>query len=163
MGYLETLNFDASQVEPDKGRDPLPEGTYLCMVEKAEEKPTSKPGGLQLVIVMRVLEGEHAKRQIWHRINLQNANAQCVQIGRAQLSSFCRATGVMTPKAPHEFANRTLRVTVRVAQRADGKGMTNEVAKVEPAGSAVAGLVQNGSSAASQPSAPAAAPWARSA
>lgn len=169
MGYLESMGFDANTVEPDKGREPLPEGEYLCMVEKAEEKNVSNNTGVQLVVELRVLEGPQAKRKIWHRINLQNKSAKCVEIGRAQLSSFCRATGIMTPRAVHEFANRTLRVRVKVAQRSDGKGLTNEVVKVDPAGSAVAGLVQNGTSAPSQPTpagagagaASGAPPWAR--
>lgn len=163
MSMLESLNFDASQVEPSTGFDPLPEGSYLVMVTKAEEKPTKSGSGVQLVLELRVLEGKYAKRTLFHRINLTNPNAECVKIGRAELSAVCRALGVMTPKAAFEFCNRQCKVSVKVAQRSDGKGLTNEVHKWE-AVAAIAGLVQDGSSKISQPEKTevnTAAPWAK--
>lgn len=162
MSVLGSMNFNASEVEPATGFEPIPEGTYTLMVDKAEEKPT-RNGGVQLVLQLRVVEGKYAKRTLFHRINLQHPTSpKCVEIGRAQLSGFCRATGVMTPRLPHEFANRTCIAHVTVAQRGDGKGLTNEIAKFEPTGSAVQGLVQDGSSKNSQPAA-GPAPWAKTA
>jgi hypothetical protein len=162
MSTLESLNFNAAQVEPSTGFDPLPEGSYLVMVAKAEEKPTKSGAGVQLVMELRVLDGKYAKRTLFHRINLTNPNTTCVQIGRAELSAVCRALGVMTPKAAFEFCNRQARVSVKIAQRSDGKGLTNEIHKWE-AVAAVAGLVQDGSSKISQPekAQTAAAPWAK--
>lgn len=162
MNTLESMGFDASKVEPSTGFDPLPEGTYLVMVNKAEEKPTKSGTGVQLVVELRVLEGKYAKRTLYHRINLQNPSQKCVEIGRAELSAFCRATGIITPKNAFDFANRTCQVSVKVAQRSDGKGLTNEISKWE-AVAAVAGLVQDGTSKPSQPekAQAQAAPWAK--
>lgn len=159
MSYLEGMNFNAAEVEPATGFDPLPEGSYLVMVQKCEEKPTKKGDGMQMVIKLRVLDGKYAKRTLFSRINLQNPSAKCVEIGRAELSAFCRATGVMTPKKAFEFCNRTCRVKVAVAERGDGKGLTNEITKWEPVGSVVEGLVTDGTSKGSQPEKAQAAPW----
>ncbi len=164
MNTLGSLNFNAAEVEPSTGFEPLPEGTYLVMVQKCEEKPTKKGDGVQMVVELRVLDGKYAKRTLFSRINLQNPSTKCVEIGRAELSALCRATGVMTPKNAFEFCNRTCQVKVAVAERGDGKGLTNEITKWEAVGSAVAGLVTEGTSKASQPApaaATAAAPWAK--
>jgi hypothetical protein len=161
------MNFDAKTVEPSTGFDPIPDGEYLVMVEKAEEKPTKAEGGEQLVLQLKVIEGKYAKRVIFARINLQNKSAKCVEIGRAELSAFCRATGVLTPKAAFEFANRLLKVAVKVVKRQDNGELSNQVTKYMPSGSGVAGLVTDGTSKASQPvqsaspAAPAPAPWAK--
>ncbi len=153
------MNFDAATVEPSAGFEPLPEGSYLVMVIKAEEKTTKSGTGVQLVVEMRVLEGPRAGRNIYSRINIQNASPKCTEIGRGELSALCRATGILTPKNAFEFCNKTLVIDVKVAQRSDGKGMTNEVSRFKPAPNATVGLVQNGTSAPSQPAAT--APWAK--
>jgi len=161
MSQLENMNFNAAEVEPSTGFEPLPEGTYPVMISDAKEKPTKSGTGVQLMLELRVLEGKYAKRTLFHRINLQNASAKCVEIGRAELSAMCRAVGILTPKAAHEFANRTAQVAVVVAQRSDGKGLTNEIKSWKPMG-AVAGLVVDGSSKASQPDMTLKnAPWAK--
>lgn len=165
---LSSLGFNANDVDPSVGFEPLPEGLYTCMVQKAEEKKTRDGKGVYLNLELIVIEGPKRERKLWHRINIQNPNEQCVKIGRGELSAFCRAVGLMTPKFAHEFANRTLRVGVKVEPRNDGKGLQNVVNKFESLGSSIAGLVQNGTSAPSQPSgsqpapAPAgAAPWTK--
>lgn len=164
---LGSINFDASAVDPSTPFEPLPDGQYTVMIVKAEEKKTKKGDGEQLVLEMRVADGKYAKRTLYFRINISNPSPQCVSIGRAELSAVCRAIGLMTPRAPHEFCNRLCKVTVKVAQRSDGKGLTNDITKWEPTGSAVAGLVVDGSSKASQPVQPAAtqpagaAPWVK--
>jgi len=127
--------FDANKVEPENGFEPLPDGAYPCMIVKCEEKPTKTPGGVQLVVEFRVADGKYAKRTVFHRINLENANAQAVQIGQGQLSALCRATGIMTPKAAHEFCNKVVRVTVKVVpDTRPGGGLQNKVVKVESMG-----------------------------
>ena len=161
---IASLNFDASKVEPATGFDPIPEGEYLVMVEKAEEKKTKDQTGEMLVLQLKVLEGKYAKRVVFARINLTNKSQKCTEIGRAQLSAFCRAVGVLTPKAAFEFANRTLKVKVAVVARQDNGQLSNEVKEFKPATSAVAGLVADGSSKVSQPApAASAAPWAKQA
>ncbi len=160
MGVLDQMNFNASEVEPATGFKPLPNGEYQVIVDKAEEKPTKRGDGVQMVATLRVVDGQYANRTLFYRINLANPNPKCVEIGRAELSALCRATGVMTPRGVHEFANRLCRVVVTVAERGDGKGLTNEIAKFLPTGGQVAGAVVDGSSKAAQPSA-GPAPWAK--
>jgi hypothetical protein len=159
--FFKRNSFDSDQVQPDNGFDPLPDGTYPCMVETVEEKET-KPGaggkpGLQLVVKFKVVGDKFAGRVIFHRINLENANAQAVTIGRGQLSALCKACGIRTPKGPHEFCNKTLRVGVKVVpdNRTPG-ALQNKVMKVEPMTTAApAASVPQG-----EPVTAGASPWA---
>jgi hypothetical protein len=124
---MATLNFDANQVEPTSGKDPIPAGKYVAAIAVSELKPTKNGNGQYLELEYQVLEGEHKGRKVWSRHNLHHPNAQTVQIARGELSAICRAVGVMAPKDSAELHNLPLTVTVKVKKREDNGEMTNEV------------------------------------
>jgi hypothetical protein len=124
---MATLNFDANQVEPTSGKDPIPAGKYVASISASEMKPTKNGNGQYLELEYQVLEGEHKGRKVWSRHNLHHPNAQTVQIARGELSAICRAVGVMAPKDSAELHNLPLTVTVKVKKRDDNGEMTNEV------------------------------------
>ncbi|MFW5829718.1 MAG: DUF669 domain-containing protein [Planctomycetota bacterium] len=124
---MATLNFDAHQVDPAAGRDPIPAGKYLVAITSSEMKPTRNGAGQYLEFEYQVLEGEHKGRRVWSRHTLQHPSDQTVQIARGELSAICRAVGVMTPRDSAELHNLPLQVTVRVKNREDNNEPTNEV------------------------------------
>jgi hypothetical protein len=124
---MATLNFDANQVEPSTGRDPIPVGKYVAAVTASEMKPTKNGTGAYLELEYQVLDGEHKGRKLWSRHTLTHPSAQTVQIARGELSAICRAIGIMTPKDSAELHNLPLTVTVKVKKREDNGEMTNEV------------------------------------
>ena len=135
MGILD--GFNASDVVPSVGFAPIPEGTYNCMTKTAIEKPTKDRTGIYLEIEFKIVDGPNQGRGFYHRFNLQNRNAQAVQIARGELSAFCRAIGVLAPRVVHEFANKMLRVSLKVeARRDDATKLTNTVKAFEGTGQA---------------------------
>ena len=42
---MATLNFDANQVEPTSGKDPIPAGKYVASISASEMKPTKNGNG----------------------------------------------------------------------------------------------------------------------
>ena len=124
---MATLNFDANQVEPSSGKDPIPAGKYAAAISASEMKPTKNGSGQYLELEYQVLDGEHKGRKVWSRHNLQHPNVQTVQIARGELSSICRAVGVMAPKDSAELHNLPMTVTVKLKKRDDNGEMTNEV------------------------------------
>lgn len=124
---MATLNFDAHQVEPASGKDPIPAGKYVVAISNSEMHPTKNGTGQYLELEYQVIEGEHKGRKVWSRHNLHHANAQAVQIARGELSAICRAVGVMAPKDSAELHNLPLTVTVKLKKREDTGEMTNEV------------------------------------
>ncbi|MBA3936223.1 MAG: DUF669 domain-containing protein [Planctomycetes bacterium] len=124
---MATLSFDATQVEPSTGRDPLPAGKYVVAIVASEMKPTKNGAGQYLTCEYQILDGEHKGRKLWSRHNLQHPNAQTVQIARGELSAICRAVGIMTPKDSAELHNLPLTVTVKLKKREDTGDATNEI------------------------------------
>ena len=66
-----------------------------------------------------MIDGPYKNRLLWSRLNLDNPNAQAVQIAQGELSAICRAVGVMQPKDSIELHNLPLLIT-REVQEARG-------------------------------------------
>ena len=90
-----------------------------------------------------MIDGPYKNRLLWSRLNLDNPNAQAVQIAQGELSAICRAVGVMQPKDSIELHNLPLLITVKCKKREDTGDVVNEIkgyAKKEAAtGAAPAG------------------------
>ncbi len=117
--------FNANEVEPAVGFDPIPAGKYLAIISESEFKPTKNGAGQYLQLTFQVIDGEHHNRLLWSRLNLDNANATAVKIARAELSAICRAVGVMAPKDSVELHDIPLVVTVGQRKRNDTGEMSN--------------------------------------
>ncbi len=90
---MATLNFDATTVAPATAYAPLPAGTYMCIAEDSEIKPTNSGEGKYLQITWKVIEGEHSGRLVWERLNIDNPKQATVEIAYKTLSSICHAVG----------------------------------------------------------------------
>lgn len=155
---MATLNFDATQVEPSAGKDPVPAGKYLAAIVASEMKPTKNGAGQYLECEYQILDGEYKGRKLWSRHNLANPNAQTVQIARGELSAICRAVGIMTPKDSTELHNLPMTVAVKVKKREDTGDLTNEVTGWAKPDAAAGAPQQAGTTAAGAPATP---PWLR--
>ena len=119
--------FNAANVEPAVDFEPIPAGKYLAVITASEMKPTKTGSGTFLELTFQVIEGQYKNRMLWSRLNLDNPNAQAVQIAQAELSAICRAVGVITPKDSIELHNLPLLVTVKVKKREDTGYLVNEI------------------------------------
>ena len=119
--------FDANTVEPAIAFEPIPAGKYAALITESEMKPTKAGTGHYLELTFQVIEGEYKNRRLWARLNLDNPNAQAVEIARAELSAICRAVGVMAPKDSVDLHNLPLVVRVACKKREDTGEITNEI------------------------------------
>ena len=133
--------FNANNVEPSTAFDPVPADKYLAIITESEMKDTKSGNGQYLELKFQIVEGEYANRNVWARLNLDNPNAQAVQIARGQLSAICRAVGVMTPKDSCELHDLQLVIKVKCKKREDTGEIANEVKGYE-AKAAAAGRPQ---------------------
>jgi len=147
--------FNAQEVDPAVGFDPIPAGNYLAVVTETEMKPTKSGGGRYLQLTFQILEGEFKGRLVWSRLNLENANATTVKIARAELSAICRAVGVMAPKDSVELHNLPLVIKVGCKKRQDTGEVTNVVKGYERKGAPAAARPPAAGAAGSPP------PWKR--
>ena len=118
---MASINFDANQVEPASERGPLPAGKYTVAIVKSTMKPTKSGTGQYLELEYVVIAGPMEGRKLWSRHNLINPSQQAVEIARGELSSICRAAGVMVISDSAQLHDRPMVVTVKL-QAAVGDG-----------------------------------------
>ena len=126
------LDFNAHEVDPATGFDPIPAGKYLCIITDSEMKPTKAGTGQYLELTLQVVEGDFTGRLLWARLNLDNPNRTAVEIARKELSAICHAVGVMTPKDSVELHGLPMVVTVGCKKREDNDEIVNEVKSYAP-------------------------------
>lgn len=144
--------FNAGTVEPMNEYEPIPAGKYSAVITKSEMKPTKSGKGSFLELTFQVLDSEHKGRQLWVRLNLNNPSALAEEIAQSELSSICRAVGILEPKDSTDLHGIPLVITVR--QKAGQNG--------EPQNEVRGYAKQEGTQAARAPQAPAATPpWRR--
>jgi len=119
--------FNANEVDPSIGFDPIPAGKYLAVITESEMKPTKSGVGRYLQFTFQILEGEYKGRNLWARLNLDNPKAETVKFARAELSAICRAVGVLAPKDSVELHNLPLVITVGLKKRKDTDELTNVI------------------------------------
>lgn len=119
--------FNANEVDPAVSFDPVPAGKYLAIVTESEMKPTKAGTGQYLQLTFQIIEGEFKGRLAWARLNLDNPSAMAVKIARSELSSICRASGVMQPRDSVELHNLPLVICVGCKKRDDTGDITNEI------------------------------------
>ncbi len=150
--------FNANEVEPSKEFDVIPSGKYLAVITESEMKTTKNGNGQYLELVFQIVEGEYKGRNQWARLNLDNPNPTAVRIAKGELSSICRAVGVMIPKESSELHNKPLTITVKQKVRTDNKEMANEIRGFAPADKAT-GPTQEATPKAQESAAGTTAPW----
>ena len=120
-------NFNANEVEPNVGFEPVPADKYIAMITASEMKPTKNGDGSYLELELTILDGPCKDRKVWDRLCLNHPNSQTVKIARGYLSAICRAVGVMQPKDSCDLHNIPMCITVKCKKRDDNGEITNEV------------------------------------
>lgn len=147
---MDLTGFNAAEVEPNQGFDALPAGTYKVIVIESERKVTASGRGAYLALVLQVIEGQFLNRKIYDNLNIDNPSETAVKIARGQLSSICRAVGVMTPRHSSELHGKPLLAKIKI-EKDEQYGDKNKVVAYMPLQAATA---NPGVPQASQPAAP---------
>lgn len=113
--------FDATQVEPQGDYTPIPPGDYKVQVIASEMKETSNHNGHMLVLEMEIIEGDQGGRKLFDRLNLDNPNAQAVEIAQRTLSAICHATGKLSVQDSEELHMIPMVAVVKVDPPRKGK------------------------------------------
>lgn len=128
---MAAIDFNAGDVNPSSGFDPIPAGEYTAVVTESEQKPTKKGDGHYLQLTFEIVEGDYAKRRLWARLNLDNPNEVAVGIARAELSALCRAVNVLHVKDTAQLHD--LPVLIKVTKKLDAGGEDrNEIRGYKP-------------------------------
>jgi hypothetical protein len=131
------LNFNAADVQPLDSFEAIPAGTYEAVIVDSEMKPTKSGTGSYLELAVEIVTGDFQGRRVWSRLNLANPNVKAVEIARRELSSICRAVGVMNPGDSSELHNVPFLVVVKKVKR-DDDTYANEIGGWKPKAEAAA-------------------------
>lgn len=130
------LNFNAANVKPDEGRVAIPAGWYNAKITASEMKPTKDNEGSYLQIEATIIDGAHAGRKLFDRMNLANKSQVAVEIAQARLSAYCHATNVINLQHTTQLHEIPFTVKVRL-KPADGQyDESNEISAVKAIGQA---------------------------
>lgn len=119
--------FDASTVEPATPFEVLPPGKYLVQIVASEMRPTKDGLGQYLFLEIDVLDGQHAGRKLFDRLNLINANPDTVQMAQRTLSALCRAAGKMQVSNSDQLHLIPLHIDVKVKPPKGQYGESNAI------------------------------------
>ena len=143
--------FDAHKVAPAPSREPIPAGWYKAVITESEEKPTKAQTGSDLQMTGEIIDGEHAGRKAFERLNLDNPNATAVEIAQRTLSSICRAVGVMTPRQSADLHDKPFMVKIKVKPAKDGYDASNDIAEYAATNAAPSAAAPSAAAASTPP------------
>src|SRR3954452_21537851 len=159
MAFLGTT-FDATQVEPKTPFEVIPAGKYHVQIVNSQMRDTKGATGQYLWMELSIMDGPHANKRLFDRLNLVNPSEKAVEIAQGTLSAICRAIGQMSVSDSEQLHNRSMIANVKIRPEGPDKNGIMRSAQNEIGGY----LPMNG---ASQPVAatarPAAAPAAQAA
>ncbi len=129
---MPSLNgFNANDVDPNVGFEPIPAGKYLALIVDSTTKQTKNGAGEYLQLEFEIVDGPYKSRKVWERLTLKHPNETTVKIARGNLSAICRAVGVMKPNDSVELHNIPLSIVVGLKRRDDNNEMANVVKAFE--------------------------------
>lgn len=119
------FTFDSSNQQGQDTNDVLPAGDYMMQVVQSEVRATKDGSGQYIWLEMDILDGEHAGRKYWERLNIWNSNPQAVDIANKALTSLTRACGLVSVEDTEDMHFKPFRVRMGVSKRKDTGELQN--------------------------------------
>ena len=100
------IDFDATNVDPNEGFDPVPAGDYEVIMTKDERKESeNNKGNFYINCTYKIVSGPFAGRLLFDMLFLEYQKPDTARNARSRLSSICNATGIMKINAICELYN----------------------------------------------------------
>jgi hypothetical protein len=124
-------SYNPYEHEAAAGFDPIDPAWYPLEITGANVKDTKAGDGKVMPMELTVLDGKFAGRKIFHRINLANPSAKCVEIGMRELAAIGQALGLQALRDTAELIGGKFlgKVTVR---KDEGRDPDNEIKGWKP-------------------------------
>lgn len=126
------FEFNLDEVEANNG-GPVPKGTYLVQVEKAELADT-KSGGKMIKVQFNIVGEQQNGRKLFEQYNIANQNPEAVKIGLGQIKSLVLAAGASISmfKTPDQLIGLECLVNVKTYE--DDYGEKNAITSYKKMG-----------------------------
>lgn len=114
------INFNATTVDPTTGgTDIFETGDYGFIITGSSTKPTKKNDGTILQFDCKCTDEGQAGKMTAIRLNIQNPNAQTVEIAFRDLSAICHVVGVLHMTDTMQLHGRPFRMRLEKQPRSD--------------------------------------------
>lgn len=147
---------------PERG--PLPRGMYQVIVMASDLKPTQAGTGQYIELTLQVVDGEHAGRRLWDRLNVSNPNKTAEDIAKRQLQELCLAAGVTNLTDTEQLHDIPVLAEVDIDRKEPDRNRVTGYAAISAGAPAPAPKSTQAARPATAPtpsSKPAARPWER--
>ena len=123
--------FSAEEAAPEQDFSPLPAGEYQAIVTAAELKNTKNSTGQYIQVTYEIAGPTHIGRLVWQNFNIRNANPKAAEIGRQQLGSLLKASGLNTIEDTDQLMSGRM-VSLKLAVRKSEEwGDSNDVKAIK--------------------------------
>jgi hypothetical protein len=85
--------FDLSNAKA-QASEVIPVGKYNCTITDAVVKDTKDRTGEYIAVNLKIADGDHAGRIIFHNFNIKNMNPKASEIGLGQLRTMLETMGM---------------------------------------------------------------------
>lgn len=128
MGY----SFNSEGHEEMQAGGVLPASWYGMQIDETAYEQTKSGDGHFIKLAWVVVDGPHAGRKYFARLNVDNPNRDAVEIAERELTSICRATGLTSFSDVAELQGLKALVRLGVKKRSDGRGDENQAYEYKP-------------------------------
>ena len=113
------FSFDptSAPVSQPKAFEPLPRGSYNAIIIESDIKQTKAGTGEYIELVIQVVDGIHAGRRLWERLNVSNPNKQAEDIAKSSLAELCAAVNVTKLTDTEQLHDRPFQVHVDIDRK----------------------------------------------
>lgn len=153
--------FNTNDLPEDQGGnfEPLPAGEYTVQVSESTLNDTKAGTGQYIKLRLDVTGPSHQGRVLFSNVNIRNPNPKAEEIGRQQLGSILRATGLASLTDTDQLVGGQMAVKVTV-KNDPTYGPGNEVKAFKALeGSPAPSVTQTAAASNSAPSGGATPPW----
>lgn len=125
-------NYVPNPNETEESFDIVPAGEYIAVISASDYVVNKKQTGMILKLTYEILDGEFKGRKVFETLNLENENAQTVQIAKKTLNSICLACGVNVVQDSAQLHGIPMLIDVKVQPEKDGYDAQNKIKKHLP-------------------------------
>lgn len=117
MGY----SFNSTGKEAMQEGGVLPNGWYGMRIDEVDYEANKAGTGHFIKLTWEVIDGPHAGRKYWARLNVDNPNPAAVEIAEKELTSICQATGIESFDDESQLQGAQALVKLGIKKDAEGR------------------------------------------
>lgn len=112
--------FNPQQFQLQTTLERLPRGWYPAVITSSEIVETSNKDGFRLKVEFQIIDGPYKGRKVQNGYNIQNNNAQTVEIAMKEIKTICTCVGIFAPiNQTEELHNKPLQILLTEPKDSD--------------------------------------------